>query len=84
MGLRIEGGKIDAIGYLDLRGTLGVEPGVLVGFKNIELTIELETDASENDIETLLQMTEKYCVVFQTLVSPPKISVQRKEKKSLL
>jgi len=81
MGLQEVYGKITAIGLLDLRGTLGVDPAVPVGFKRIELKIELETKASDQEIERLLEMTERYCVVFQTLVSPPKISIQRKRIK---
>jgi uncharacterized OsmC-like protein len=78
MGLNIRDGRITAIGSLDLRGTLGVDPAVPVGFRSIELKAELETDASAQDIEMLLEMTEKYCVVFQTMVSPPKLRIQRK------
>ena len=55
-----------------------MDPAVPVGFKAIELKIELKTKASDQEIEKLLEMTERYCVVFQTLVSPPKISIQRK------
>ena len=78
MRLKIRDGRITAIGSLDLRGTLGVDPAVPVGFQAIELKAELETDASAKDIEMLLEMTEKYCVVLQTLVSPPKVSIKRK------
>jgi uncharacterized OsmC-like protein len=78
MGLEDVKGKITAIGSLDLRGTLGVDPTVPVGFQDIELRTELETDASSEDIEKLLEMTEKYCVVFQTMVSPPKVRIIRK------
>ena len=77
MRLKRRDGRITAIGSLDLRGTLGVDPAVPVGFQAIELKAELETDASAKDIEILLEMTEKYCVVLQTLVSPPKVCIKR-------
>ena len=62
-------GIVKAEGDLDFRGTLGVEKGVKVGFKNIRLIIQLNTTESKDRIETLLKLTERYCVVYQTLVS---------------
>jgi uncharacterized OsmC-like protein len=62
-------------GDLDFRGTLGVSKDVSVGFKEIRLNFDLDTDASEEQIGTLLRLTERYCVVYQTLSHPAKISV---------
>ena len=61
-------GTVEAEGDLDFRGTLGVEKGVKVGFKNIRLIFQLNTSESQDRIETLLKLTERYCVVYQTLV----------------
>jgi uncharacterized OsmC-like protein len=64
-----------AEGDLDFRGTLGVVKDAPVGFKEIRLSITLDTDASQEQIDTLLRLTERYCVVFQTLARPPKLSM---------
>jgi uncharacterized OsmC-like protein len=66
---------IRAEGDLDFRGTLGVSKDVPVGFKQIRLNFDLNTDASEEQIATLLRLTERYCVVYQTLSHPAEISV---------
>ncbi len=66
-------GTVSAEGDLDFRGTLGVSRDAPVGFSAIRLTFELATGASEEQLETLLRLTERYCVVLQTLRSPPKI-----------
>lgn len=66
---------IRAEGDLDFRGTLGVSKDVPVGFKNIRLQFDLETDASEEQVATLLRLTERYCVVYQTLREPATIDV---------
>jgi uncharacterized OsmC-like protein len=68
---------IHAEGDLDFRGTLGVSKDVPVGFKQIRLHFDLDTDATEEQLATLLRLTEKYCVVYQTLSHPPVISVLR-------
>ena len=57
------------------RGTLSVDREVPVGFGEIRLRFELSSDASEEQLQTLLRLTERYCVVFQTLASPPSLSV---------
>ncbi len=72
MGLDLRGGRVRAEGDLDFRGTLGVDRTVPVGFADIRLSFELDTDADEADLSTLLRLTERYCVVLQTLrTSPP-------------
>jgi len=76
IGVTIRNGKILAEGDLDFRGTLGVVKDVPVGFQRIRLKFDLDTDATEDQLATLLRLTERYCVVFQTLVKPPEISVQ--------
>ena len=66
---------IQAEGDLDFRGTLGVSKEVPVGFQQIRLRFDLDTDASEEQLATLLRLTERYCVVYQTLTRPPKIDI---------
>ncbi|MGI9115365.1 MAG: OsmC family protein [Chthoniobacterales bacterium] len=66
---------IRAEGDLDFRGTLGVSKEVLVGFQRIRLQFDLNTDATEEQIATLLRLTERYCVVYQTLARPAAIEV---------
>ena len=63
----IAGGELTAEGDLDFKGTLGVSKESPVGFKNIRLSFNLETDASDEQLATLLKLTERYCVVYQTL-----------------
>jgi len=70
--------KVIAEGDLDFRGTLGVSREAPVGFKAIRLRFELDTSATEEQRATLLGLTERYCVVLQTLLSPPGISVEGK------
>src|SRR5438034_619467 len=66
---------VRAEGDLDFRGTLGVSKEAPVGFQNIRLRFDLDTDASEEQIATLLKLTERYCVIYQTLARPPKIDI---------
>src|SRR5579864_8927279 len=73
----IRSGRLRAEGDLDFRGTLGVVKDVPVGFQAIRLSVELDTDAGPEQLERLLALTERYCVVLQTLRSPPELSVQR-------
>ena len=70
-------GSVHAEGELDFRGTLAVDRETPVGFRAIRLRFELDSDASEEQLDTLLELTERYCVVLQTLVSPPSLSVGR-------
>jgi uncharacterized OsmC-like protein len=74
MGIPLRGGQVRAEGEWDARGTLGVDPQAPVGFKSIRLDFELDTDASPQQLEKLRQLTERYCVVFQTLSRPPILS----------
>ena len=74
MGLSVEG-TIHADGDLDWRGTLAVEKEAPVGFKQIRLRFELQSDADDEELATLQRLTERYCVVFQTLASSPALSV---------
>ena len=71
---RLTGGRVRAEGDLDFRGTLGVERAAPVGFRDIRLAFELDTDEPPERIETLLKLTERYCVVLQTLRQPPQIA----------
>lgn len=75
LNIPLRGATIRAEGDLDFRGTLGVSKDVPVGFKQIRLHVDLETDASEEQIATLLRLTERYCVVYQTLNHPTEVSV---------
>lgn len=74
LGISVESGKVRAEGELDFRGTLAVDRDAPVGFRAIRLAFDLDTDASEEELATLLKLTERYCVVFQTLNSPPELS----------
>ena len=74
IGVDVRGGKVLAEGDLDFRGTLGVDKEAPVGFRDVRLSFELETDASEEELATLLKLTERYCVVLQTLARPPRLS----------
>jgi uncharacterized OsmC-like protein len=77
LGIELRDASLQAEGDLDFRGTLGVSKEVPVGFQNIRLQFTLDTDASEEQVATLLRLTERYCVVFQTLVRPPSLAVTR-------
>ena len=68
--------KVHAEGDLDFRGTLGVAKDAPVGFKEIRLRFELDTDASEEQLATLQKLTERYCVVYQTLRQAPSINLR--------
>jgi len=75
IGITIEEGTVRTEGDLDFRGTLGVSKEAPVGFQNIRLMFDLKTNASEEQLATLMRLTERYCVVFQTLSHSPKINV---------
>jgi uncharacterized OsmC-like protein len=75
LGIPLRNATIRAEGDLDFRGTLGVSKDVPVGFKQIRLNFDLDTDASEEQIATLIRLTERYCVVYQTLSQPAEITV---------
>jgi len=78
LGINLRDASLQAEGDLDFRGTLGLSKDVPVGFQSIRLQITLDTDASEEQLATLLRLTERYCVVFQTLAHPPALAVVRK------
>jgi uncharacterized OsmC-like protein len=75
LNIPLRSATVRAEGDLDFRGTLGVSKDVPVGFKQIRLHFDLDTDASEEQLATLLRLTERYCVVYQTLSQPAAISV---------
>jgi uncharacterized OsmC-like protein len=75
LGVPLRRATVHAEGDLDFRGTLGVSKDVPVGFRQIRLEFDLDTDASDQQIATLIRLTERYCVVYQTLSHPAKISV---------
>lgn len=76
--LTVHGGTVTAQGTLDFRGTLAVDKQVPVGLKEIRLQFDLETDATDEQLETLLKLTERFCVVYQTLKNPPALSVSHR------
>lgn len=76
LDLPVRGGRVRAEGDLDFRGTLGVDKEVPVGFQRIRLEFELDTDAAGEQLATLLRLTERYCVVLQTLRVPPELTVR--------
>jgi uncharacterized OsmC-like protein len=76
LGLKVRGGTVKAEGDLDFRGTLGVSKDVPVGFQRIRVSFELDTDASEEELATLRRLTERYCVVYQTLARPAEMIVR--------
>jgi uncharacterized OsmC-like protein len=71
-------GSVSAEGDLDFRGTLGVAKDAPVGFRAIRLRFDLDTDASPEQLATLLKLTERYCVVFQTINTKPELSVEHR------
>ena len=77
IGVNVWGGTLTAEGDLDFRGTLGVSKEVPVGFKDIRLHFDLNTDANEEQLASLMRLTERYCVVYQTLRRPPEIAISR-------
>jgi uncharacterized OsmC-like protein len=76
LSLPVRGGEVRAEGELDFRGTLGVSKEAPVGFRAIRLRFDLDTDASAEQLATLEKLTERYCVVLQTLRTPPALSVR--------
>ena len=74
----LKSGHVFADGDLDFRGTLGVDKEAPVGFAEIRLRFEVETDAPQDKLDLLLKLTERYCVVYQTIKNGPKVSVSMK------
>jgi len=75
LGITLRDATLQAEGDLDFRGTLGVAKDAPVGFSAIRLAITLDTDAPADQVQTLLKLTERYCVVYQTLARPPALAV---------
>ena len=75
LGLAVRDATITAEGDLDFRGTLGVARDAPVGFRDIRLTFDIDGDLTEDERATLMRLTERYCVVYQTLRQPPPIAV---------
>lgn len=79
LGIELRDATIAAEGEIDIRGTLGLAKDVPVGFQGIRLHVTLDTDATQAQIATLLRLTERYCVIYQTLRNPPAIAVSCKQ-----
>jgi len=77
LGIQLRDATIRAEGDVDFRGTLGVSKEVPIGFQKIRLEFGLDTDANEEQLATLIRLTERYCVVYQTLNHPPGIEVNQ-------
>jgi uncharacterized OsmC-like protein len=71
----VAGGTVSAEGDLDFRGTLAVSKEAPVGFRSIRLKFDLDTDASEEQLQTLIRLTERYCVIYQTLAHPAEMTI---------
>ena len=80
LGIAVTGGTVRAEGDLDFRGTLAVAKDAPVGFTAIRLDFDLDTDASTDQLDTLLRLTERYCVVYQTIKSGPPVEVSLSRK----
>jgi uncharacterized OsmC-like protein len=78
LDIPLKSGKVSAEGDLDFRGTLGVAKDAPVGFAQIRLRFDLDTDAPQDKLDQLLKLTERYCVVYQTIKSGPPVDVQMK------
>jgi uncharacterized OsmC-like protein len=81
LGVPIAGGSVHAAGDLDFRGTLGVAKDAPVGFRDLRLHFELETEAPAEQVAKLLELTERYCVVLQTLRSAPAVTITHAAKR---
>lgn len=80
LNIPIRKGTIRAEGDMDFRGTLGVSKDVPIGFQKIRFVIDLDTDAPPEQVDKLIQLTKRYCVVYQTLSQPPEITTELKTK----
>jgi uncharacterized OsmC-like protein len=78
--VQVTGGTVRAEGDLDFRGTLAVSRDAPVGFTSVRLSFELDTDVGDEQIETLVRLTERYCVVYQTLANPVQVSASTVRK----
>ena len=77
LGIEIRSGSVLVEGDLDFRGTLGVTREAPVGFRDIRMRFKLDTDAGDEQLDTLLRLTERYCVVYQTLCHAPPVQISR-------
>jgi uncharacterized OsmC-like protein len=75
MSVNLRGGRVIAEGHWDARGTLGVDRDVPVGLTDIALRFELDTDADPATVQRLVEMSERFCVIYQTLRTPPRLSL---------
>jgi uncharacterized OsmC-like protein len=75
LGIPVAGGTVSAEGDLDFRGTLAVSKEAPVGFSAIRLAFDLDTEATAEQVQTLIRLTERYCVVYQTLARPPELAM---------
>jgi uncharacterized OsmC-like protein len=75
-GIPVTGGRVTAEGELDFRGTMGVDREAPVGFRAIELRVELDAELSDDELATLLALTERYCVVYQTLARGVPVTIR--------
>jgi uncharacterized OsmC-like protein len=78
LGIALKSGTVSAEGDLDFRGTLGVDKEVPVGFREIRLRFDLDTDVPQDKLDQLLKLTERYCVVYQTICSGPPVAISLK------
>jgi len=76
LDISLKSALVSAEGDVDLRGTLGITEGVPVGFKEIRLGFDLDTDAPQDKVDQLVALTERYCVIFQTIQSSPTTNVR--------
>jgi uncharacterized OsmC-like protein len=78
MGVKLRGGRVIAEGHWDARGTLGLDREAAIGLTDITLTFELDTDADAATVRRLVEMSERFCVIYQTLRAPPRLSVEHR------
>ena len=78
LGITLQDATVHAEGDIDSRGTLGIAKDAAVGFRNIRLRFDLDTDATDEQVATLVKLTERYCVIFQTLAQPPVLSASHR------
>ena len=77
MGLQIRQALVNAKGWLDFRGTMGVDRSAPVGFASVELLFQIDTQADENAVRKLIELTERYCVIYQTLIASTPVNSRR-------
>ena len=76
LAIPLKSGAVSAEGDLDFRGTLGVDKEAPVGFREIRLTFDVDTDVPQDKLDQLLKLTERYCVVYQTIAKGPAVTVK--------